>query len=55
MNHHDSLYDRQKERDRNMVLGAIKRMDLQKGQPPLFAFVAEKFPELWHEASHAAR
>ena len=55
INHYDNLSDRQKERDRNMVLGAIKRMDLLKGQHPLSGFVAEKFPEFWREALSSTR
>ena len=53
INHYENLTDNQKKSDRNMVLGAIKRMDLLSGQHPLSSFVAEKFPELWHEALDA--
>lgn len=50
INHFDTLSEEQKRKDRNMVLGAIKRLDLLKGEHPLSGFVAEKFPELWEEA-----
>lgn len=37
-------------RDRKMILGAIRRLDLLKGEHPLSAFVSQTFPELWEEA-----
>jgi len=51
INHYKHLTDAQKAKDRNMVLGAIKRLDLLKGKHPLSSFVAAKFPALWREAS----
>ena len=52
INHYENLSAEQKQKDRNMVLGAIKRLELLKGEHPLSIFVAQKFPELWEEASH---
>lgn len=37
-------------KDKNMVLSAIKRLDLLKDEHPMSKFVSEKFPELWSEA-----
>ena len=39
-------------KDRNMVMGAIKRLGLLKGEHPLSNFVREKFPIYWEEALH---
>lgn len=50
INHFESLSEVQKARDRNMVLGAIKRLDLLSGEHPLSDFVAARFPALWDEA-----
>jgi hypothetical protein len=50
----DSLTDEQKRKDRNMVLGAIRRLELLKGEHPLSGFVSAKFPELWNEARRIA-
>ncbi|MCL2401450.1 MAG: hypothetical protein FWC90_02270 [Oscillospiraceae bacterium] len=50
INHFENLSDEQKRRDRNMVLGAIKELELLKGEHPLSAFVSAKFPEIWEEA-----
>jgi len=55
INHFETLFDEQKRRDRNMVLGAIKRLELLKGEHPLSEFVKEKFPALWNEALEAER
>lgn len=52
INHYETLSQEQKQKDRNMILGAIKNLDLLKGQHLLSAFVSEKFPDLWDEASH---
>ena len=51
INHFENLTDEHKRKNRNMVLGAIKRLELLKGEYPLSAFVAAKFPQLWQEAS----
>lgn len=45
------LTDEQRRKDRNMVLNAIRRLDLLKGNHPLSGFVSEKFPDLWSEAA----
>lgn len=50
INHYESLSEHQKAKDRNMILGAIKRFDLLKGEHILSGFVSLKFPELWEEA-----
>lgn len=52
INHFENLSDEQKRRDRNMVLGAIKELDLLKGEHLLSEFVSVKYPELWEEALH---
>ena len=54
INHFATRSDEQRQRDRNMVLGAIKRLDLLRGEHILSAFVAEKFPHLWDEAKSLA-
>jgi len=48
--YYENLSDERKRKDRNMVLGAIKRLDLLKGEHPMASFVASKFPGLWEEA-----
>ena len=50
INHFENLSEEQKGKDRNMILGAIKRLELLKGEHPLSNFVSEKFPEIWEEA-----
>ena len=52
INRYESLSDERKIKDRNMVLSAIKGLDLLKGDHPLSSFVSAKFPELWDEALH---
>ena len=46
----ETLTDQQKEKNRNMILGAIKRFELLKGEHILSDFAAATFPELWREA-----
>ena len=48
--HYESLSEEQKQRDRNMVLSTIRRLDLLEGEHPLSPFVSRTFPELWEEA-----
>lgn len=50
INHFDDLSDDQICKNRNMVIGAIKRLELWKGEHPLSNFVQEKFPVYWKEA-----
>ncbi len=50
INHFEDLSDERMMKDRNMVLGAIKRLELFKGEHPLSGFVKEKFPSFWEEA-----
>ena len=50
INRYEDLSDEQKQKDRNMVLAAIKRLELLKGDHPLSSFVPAKFPKLWDEA-----
>lgn len=50
IHHYRDLTDEQRRKDRNMVLNAIRRLDLLKGEHPLSGFVSEKFPDLWREA-----
>ena len=50
INRYENLPEEQKSNDRNMVLGAIRRLELLKGEHPLSNFVSSKFPELWDEA-----
>jgi len=50
INRFENLSEEQKEKDRNMILGAIKRLELLKGEHPLSNFVSAKFPELWEES-----
>lgn len=52
INHFENLSEKQKQKDKNMVLGAIKRLNLLKGEHPLSNFVSIKFPEIWEEAQH---
>lgn len=52
INHFEDLTDMQKNKDKNMILGAIKRLELLKGEHPLSGFVKEKFPVYWDEALH---
>jgi hypothetical protein len=51
INHFEDLSEAQRESDRQMVLGAIRGLNLLSGTHPLSAFVAEKFPALWREAA----
>jgi hypothetical protein len=53
INHFETLTDKQKVKDRNMILSAIKRFDLLKGEHPLSNFVHDKFPEIWKDAFNA--
>ena len=55
INRHDALTDREKENNRNMVMSAIKGLDLLKGEHVLSGFVASKFPDIWEEARRALR
>ena len=50
INRYAILSDEQLQRDRRMVLGAIKRFGLLRGEHPLSEFVAKKFPHLWDAA-----
>lgn len=50
INHFETLSDQQKQKDRNMILNAIKRMNLLDGNHPLSDFVSNKFPDLWKES-----
>lgn len=50
INHYKNISDEQKRKDKNMVIGAIKRLELLKGEHPLSSFVSSKFPEFWDEA-----
>ena len=50
IHHFEDLSAEQRNRDRKMILGAIRRLDLLKGEHPLSAFVSQTFPELWEEA-----
>ena len=49
INHFTERSDEEKKED-NMVMGAIKRLELWKGEHPLSGFVQEKFPAYWEEA-----
>lgn len=55
INHFEDLTDRQRRRDRNMVLREIQSLDLQRSDSLLAAFVREKFPEAWEEAREKER
>ncbi len=44
----------ERRRDRNMVRGAIRRLDLLRGEHPLSGFVSGTFPEWWEEARRKA-
>lgn len=46
----EELTDDERQRDRNMVRGAIRRLDLLRGGHPLSGFVSTTFPEWWEEA-----
>ena len=46
----EDLTEAQRRSDRSMILGAIRRLELLKGEHPLSGFVSETFPELWEEA-----
>ncbi|MDD5190472.1 MAG: hypothetical protein PHE50_05455 [Dehalococcoidales bacterium] len=46
---YENLTEKQKTSNRQMVRGAIKRLDLLAGKHPLSPFVKEKFPDLWEE------
>ena len=46
----DELDEKQLNRRRNMILGAIKRFNLIKREHPLSTFVPQMFPEIWAEA-----
>lgn len=50
INHFENLSAEQIRKDKNMVIGAIKRLELLKGEHPLSGFVKEKFPAYWEEA-----
>lgn len=52
INHFENLSNEQIEKDRSMVIGAIKGLELLKGEHPLSNFVQEKFPAYWEEAQH---
>ena len=52
INHFENLSQEQIAKDKNMILGAIKRLELLKGEHPLSGFVKEKFPIYWQEALH---
>lgn len=49
INHFTERSDEQKKKDKNMVMGAIQRLELWKGEHPLSGFVQEKFPAYWEE------
>ena len=53
INHYENISEEQKRKDKNMILRAIKRLDLLKGEHPLSNFVSIKFPEIWNEALHS--
>ena len=50
IHHFESLSEEQRARDKRMVLRAIQRLELLKGEHPLSPFVKEKFPLIWEEA-----
>lgn len=50
INRFEELSDKQINKNRNMVIGTIKRLELVKGEHPLSNFVKEKFPVYWEEA-----
>lgn len=50
INRYENLSDERIRKDRNMVLGTIKSLNLLKGEHPLSNFVKEKFPEYWEES-----
>lgn len=50
INHFEKLSEEQRNKDKSMVIGAIKGLGLLKGEHPLSNFVQEKFPAYWEEA-----
>ena len=54
INRFESLTKTQRQKDRNMILSAIRRLELLKGTHPLSSFVSQTFPELWEEAIRQA-
>lgn len=52
INHFEELSDAQIRKNKNMVMGAIKRFGLLQGEHPLSGFVKETFPAYWEEALH---
>ena len=50
IHHFESLSEEQRARDKRIVLRAIQRLELLKGEHPLSPFVKEKFPLIWEEA-----
>ena len=40
----------QKQSDKNIILGTIKKFELLKGEHPLSELISTKFPELWEES-----
>jgi hypothetical protein len=49
INRYEDLSDEQKRKDRNMIISAINRLELLKGEHPLSGFVSAKFPDIWDE------
>ncbi len=54
INRFERLTKTQRQKDHNMVLSAIRRLELLKGTHPLSSFVSQTFPELWEEAIRQA-
>ena len=52
--HYEDLTVEERRRDRNMVRGAIRRLDLLRGEHPLSGVVSGTFPEWWEEARREA-
>lgn len=50
INRFETLSEAQRQKDQNMILQTIKNKNLLKGDHPMAAFVAEKFPDIWEEA-----
>lgn len=50
INHFEDLSEKQRQRDRNMVMGEIQSLGLLNSETPLAAFLREKFPDVWEEA-----
>lgn len=46
---YEELTEGERRRVRNMVRGAIRRLDLLRGEHPLSGFVSATFPEWWEE------